>query len=311
MFLNEILNRIKKQLNFNSNKNIFYKKSDNFFTLSDDTKKFIIENKHDIIDFFENYKSEALIDNLIKEVLKTFNNAYQFLDITSNDFTVLKDYYFQLLYNTYKFLKYNISDLDTIISHHYENLRKWLLTYKPHIKRMNPDNEKYTKTVVCYNYSPEFQINFFDFETDKLKQPILDIGCGYNALLVKHLRALDIEAYGIDVLLNDNHDYLISCSWLEYDYGSEKWGTIISHMAFSNHLINNYKRNDKNYFNYIKKFRDILKSLKKGGTFYYAPSFDLKDIDMDKNKYKVTSDSFYYKNLKISKSKIQRLGTVH
>jgi len=66
MILQEILSGIKKQLSFNSNKNIFYNKCNNFFALSDDTKKFIIDNKYEIIDFFENYKSESLIDNLIK-----------------------------------------------------------------------------------------------------------------------------------------------------------------------------------------------------------------------------------------------------
>jgi len=195
MFLQQILAGLKKQLSLNSDKNIFYNKSDNFFDLSDVTKEFIIGNKKEIIDFFE-------------------------------------------------------------------------------------------------------------LNINKLNQPVLDIGCGYNSLLVKHLRDSGIESYGIDVLLNDKDEYLISDSWLEFDYSIEIWGTIISHMAFSNHLINNLKRSDGNYRRYVEKFSKILDSLKQGGIFYYAPSIDLKNIDFDRDKFKVSNDFFYYKNLKISKSNI-------
>jgi hypothetical protein len=46
-------------------------------------------------------------------------------------------------------------------------------------------------------------------------------------------------------------------------------------------------REDGDYANYAKKYMDILKSLKSGGSFHYAPNLPFIEIYLDKNQYMV------------------------
>jgi hypothetical protein len=54
-------------------------------------------------------------------------------------------------------------------------------------------------------------------------------------------------------------------------YIAESWGTILSHMAFSNHFLFHhlYKHGSPN--EYAQAYMAILSALEPGGSFYYAP----------------------------------------
>lgn len=104
-----------------------------------------------------------------------------------------------------------------------------------------------------------------------IKQPFLDVGCGQQARLVHFLRKNGIEAYGIDRNAQ-NVNYLQKANWLDYSFKPNTWGTIVSHMAFSNHFMHHHLRADGRYGVYAKKYMEMLKSLKLGGCFIYAPT---------------------------------------
>ena len=53
---------------------------------------------------------------------------------------------------------------------------------------------------------------------------------------VAHLRGLGLQAFGIDRLVVPS-EHLAEADWLEYRFPAATWGTIISHLAFSNHFI--------------------------------------------------------------------------
>jgi hypothetical protein len=72
---------------------------------------------------------------------------------------------------------------------------------------------------------------------------------------------------------------------LEYNYGDQQWGTIISNLGFSNHFRHHNLRNDGDFVTYAKTFMNILQSLRLGGSFFYAPDLPFVEKYLDKTQY--------------------------
>jgi hypothetical protein len=125
------------------------------------------------------------------------------------------------------------------------------------------------REVTSATYSPELQLRILSLSIDALEEPILDVGCGEDAALVRHLRAAGKNARGVDreapLDMGDRAD------WLAYDYGVGKWGTILSHLGFSLHFMHQEMKSSDLAFDYGKTYMRILRSLAKGGTFAYVP----------------------------------------
>ena len=51
---------------------------------------------------------------------------------------------------------------------------------------------------VCGGYSPSLQLRVLDLIYERLAEPVLDVGCGRDAPLIRHLRERGVEAFGID-----------------------------------------------------------------------------------------------------------------
>ena len=114
----------------------------------------------------------------------------------------------------------------------------------------------------------------------------MDIGCGKQGRLMKFLKNNGIEVYGIDrFFFADNN--VINSDWLEYDYGIEKWGTIVSNLGFSNHFKHHNLRQDGNIIEYGKKYMEILRSLKIGGRFHYAPGLPFIEEYLDNTQFRI------------------------
>lgn len=144
----------------------------------------------------------------------------------------------------------------------------------------------FVEAIACSEYSAEIQLSILQIDMEKLENPILDIGCGKNNYLVNFLRNKGFECYGLD-RFNNSCLYVSNTNWLEYDYGKEKWGTIISNLGFSNHFVHHHLRKDGNYIDYAKVYIKILKSLKHGGIFYYAPNLPFIENLLDPKEYSV------------------------
>lgn len=123
--------------------------------------------------------------------------------------------------------------------------------------------------VVCAEYAVETQLQVLGIQPDTLAEPILEVGCGSGAL-VGYLRGLGLEACGIDRLVAPA-PYLQQADWLEYSYLGARWGTIISHMAFSNHFIFHHQYRAGRPDLYARKYMEMLAALQVGGALYYAP----------------------------------------
>ncbi len=193
----------------------------------------------------------------------------------------------------------------TIRNCHYPLLAEW-------IRKLYPDGIKAAMaskpgigSVVCRNYSAEFQLDLFGLDPRAIMQPVLDIGCGASAELVRHLRRSGIEAYGLDRSLKVKQPYLLQGDWLQTAFEAKKWGTVISHLALSNHFIYVEKFDEVQVSRYIDKYREILYCLKPGGLFVYAPASSA----LEKN---AVENSFTLKNVLVGNgygfTKVSRIG---
>jgi hypothetical protein len=60
------------------------------------------------------------------------------------------------------------------------------------------------REVVCAEYRPELQLQLLKLAVSSLAAPVLDIGCGESAALVRFLRAQGVPAWGLDRSFEEN-----------------------------------------------------------------------------------------------------------
>ncbi|RFU60383.1 class I SAM-dependent methyltransferase [Bacillus sp. V59.32b] len=271
---------MEQQFLHNRNKSLFYTLADGRLVLSpsEESTELVKHKAREIGKFIQSAKVNGTYIELLKDIseknIKLFMEVNQYLDFNHEDHRKLQKIYgdlFERVYIMGNRGEISDRDIDHLFRSHYKNLQTFLLDsngteiFKKY--RENPD----LFAVKCAEYSPEFQMKLLNIDVAPIKQPVLDIGCGPQASLVHFLRENGIEAYGVDRNV-DTMDYLYKMSWLEYSFTSNKWGTVISHMAFSNHFMHHHIRADGNFEIYAMKYMEIVKSLKVGGSFIYAPS---------------------------------------
>lgn len=268
---------INKQIESNQGKNIFGDNPEIF--------KFINETIQAISKVNElNHDSEQfLIDYATDKALEEFCRINQFYSFDSNSKRELRKIYADL----FKIIRSNSNSVEDISKNHYQNLKNWLRESNPFAEEVYINKGDEIKAIVCSEYSPNLQIDILHINIENLMQPILDIGCGSQAKFVKHIENLNIEVHGIDRFKFTSPN-LTTVDWLEYNYGVEKWGTIISNLGFSNHFNHHNLRKDGNYINYAKIYMNILYSLKIGGSFHYAPALPFIEKYLDSNQFSIT-----------------------
>ncbi|HEY1959296.1 MAG TPA: hypothetical protein VGH28_26965 [Polyangiaceae bacterium] len=136
------------------------------------------------------------------------------------------------------------------------------------------------REVASASYSPELQLAVLGLSIDSLREPILDVGCGPDALLVEHLRAAGKSARGIDFQIDGT-------DWLTFDYGAARWGTIVSHLGFSLHFMHQEMKSSEVAFEYARAYMRIVKSLAPGGTFAYVPGLPFIEAMLPPNALRV------------------------
>lgn len=269
---------IDQQIKSNQSKNLFNNRSYEtlcFIKSTIDTIHKIDEITKDEKEFFINYATEKTLQEFCR-----VNQYFAYKDIDKN---LLKEIYTELLLDIEK----KEVSIETISNLHYKNLKLWLEITNPFSKELYQNRDSILEPIACFEYSENLQKRILHINNNQLLEPILDIGCGKEGNLVKSLREDGFNAFGID-RFSDNSLYVKNVDWLEYDYGIEKWGTVISNLGFSNHFIHNHLRKDGNFVEYAKKYMEILKSLKVGARFYYAPDLPFIEKYLDDKKYDIS-----------------------
>ena len=119
------------------------------------------------------------------------------------------------------------------------------------------------------------------------KKGFLDWLSGSQANLVRYLRSQGIEAFGFDRQVEKSETYLSQMDWFEYAFETDRWGTLISNMAFTNHLNYVHLHAVPQLERYLLKMRAMLEALAPGGHFYYAPSLPFVENWFASEQYKV------------------------
>lgn len=274
--MDNIKRSIDKQIEFNSSKNIFAGKEGLFVFIKETTDAISCINQLDTD------AENILIDYTLAKSLEEFCRVNQYYSFNTQSKNELREIYADL----FKKIRKGEIPIAEISENHYQQLQSWLIKCNPFAEKIYKGNNYELEAIACSEYSPELQIAVLGIDLKQIKQPVLDIGCGTQGNLVNFLNNHHIEAYGIDRFTKTDAK-LTNSDWLEFDYGIEKWGCIISNLGFSNHFIHHNLRNDGNYIAYAKTYMAILQSLKKGGSFYYAPELAFIEIYLDKRAYHI------------------------
>jgi hypothetical protein len=175
----------------------------------------------------------------------------------------------------------------TIREYHYPKIRSFIKEKYPPALAEGLRSTRQLGRVPASEYTAELQLQLLGLDPEDIIGPLLDIGCGSGANLVRFLRSKAIEAYGIDRSVNDKNDYVLEADWFDYEYGSNKWGTIVSNLSFANHLVYAQRYDDAKVSRYLNTFFKVLESLKVDGTFVCAPAVMLLANQVNRSKYKI------------------------
>lgn len=295
--MNKLLTtHLKKQIDdqfaFNRGKNLFFGESNSVLCFKKNTWAMVAQlgnldknGKNTLVE----YTTNCAIQEFCKQ-----NQYYTFDTIARKDLEIIYNQLFTDLRSS------NPEDkpaIESIAQKHYRKLSNWLILTNPFSQKIYSHQPELLEPVACSEYSAELQLNMLQLNPLTLEAPVLDIGCGTKAELVKFLRKKGIEAYGFDRFA-EQQAYLKQSDWMTYPYGIQKWGSIVSNLGFSNHFIHHHLRNDGNFEGYAKKYMEILDSLKPGGSFYYAPDLPFIEMYLDTSKFRVTSTNTGITNIR-------------
>ena len=225
---------------------------------------------------------EFLIDYVTDKSLEEFCRINQYYSFDTEAREDLRKIYADLFGE----IKIRTITTDKISENHYQRLKDWLLKYNSFAEKIYNESEPYIEPVPCAEYTPQLQLELLQINIDEIVSPVLDIGCGKQANLAKFIENSGIEVVGID-RFRFAADNLYTADWLDYDYGINKWGTVISHLGFSNHFKHHNLREDGNFIGYAQTYMKILHSLKAGGSFHYTPDLPFIEKYLDNTQFKI------------------------
>ncbi len=295
MSINQIIQEsIDHQFLTHGRKNLFCANTANH--ILPDTRSKIENNREELLELDKQNQLDQWIDRMTEQALKTFCQSNQFIDLREVHIVALHSVYEQLWNDLIEELRKNTVDFDSLEQSHLHRLTEWLQSSNPFVKTLNATDLPEILEVVCAEYSARLQLDLLKIDLNTLSSPVLDIGCGEQANLVKYLRTLGFDVLGTDRLADASLSFLVRTNWLEFDYKPQSWGTIIANHSFSLHFLNHHQRSDGDYLAYARKYMEILNSLKPGGVFYYAPALPFIESYLPKDLFQIChhpiNDSF-------------------
>ncbi len=285
---------IDEQIKENNGANLFLTSNVSNLKFSEKTLKAISK-----IDELDVESENLLIKYATEKAMEEFCKINQYYSFSSEAKNELGKIYADLL-EKIRSKKHTLAFLE---QNHYKNLKNWLKKTNPFAEKLYSNEAEYIEPLVCAEYSAELQLHLLQIKLNITMEPVLDIGCGKNGNLVRFLSEKGIFIQGIDRITASNNNR-VNANWLEYDYGIEKWGTIYSNLGFSNHFNHHNLRKDGNYIEYAMKYMEILKSLRIGGKFHYAPDLPFIELYYDSNKFHIekhTIEGFEYKTIIVTR----------
>ncbi len=218
----------------------------------------------------------SMLDQAIVRIAETIYQKNQFLNLTGQDEMELRQlvagYWHELQILLAK--KNRAAALEQEIEAVVRNFIKKLSATVPRLRNnfnlQSANGAALANQIICCEYSPQLQLAVLGVAPEDLTEPILDIGCGKHGQLVNFLRQLGQQAFGCDRVVAES-EFFFKADWMDLTFPENSWGTIISHMAFSNHFIFHHLNKIGSPEEYARQYLNLLNSLKPGGCFYYSP----------------------------------------
>ncbi len=233
---------------------------------------------------------EGLEEKLYQQLLKrlAMNFVEQFFHVNSKK-PLKKQHYIAIL-EMYQKLLNGIFEQKTdemILKEHFEEMKKVMDQIN-----MGCEHEHEKR-----DYTPSFLLEILGIPEKELKGKILELGCGKEGKLVKYLRSKNLEAYGLDMEVDEN-EFLEEEDWLQKDFPLEEYDVIFSHLAFSKHFLQEHLSQSGEFVEYASTYMKILGALKVNGKFYYTPSLDFIEELLPEDQYEVRNEFIDEENMR-------------
>ena len=257
-----------------------------FLTLDTNLVHFVRTNQAAIASVLDDQTTVShLTDLYVSRSLDFTYKENQFLHLSRQDETMFHGLYHDYLLHLRTILatEQTIHSLkrcmERMLLDHFLHLRKFLSYF---LEKQQTSFQR----VVCHEYTPHLQLDFLGIDVASLSEPVLDIGCGKSGQLVQFLRKAGIHAVGLDRTVN-KVEGLFKADWLELTFPPYTWGSIISHMAFSNHFRFHHHSASGIPEKYARQYMRLLTSLRPGGMFYYAPGLPFIEQCLSDGEYSI------------------------
>ncbi|MDN4084762.1 class I SAM-dependent methyltransferase [Paenibacillus polymyxa] len=278
MTVAQLHNLINGQLLHNQHRSLFYMREGSVLLgPSTEMTYWLTQRSSELILMLQSLKRQhtyhVFVKDVAAQILSQFVNTNQYLHFHTDharELTELYDRFFTRIEKLFPKKSMAGATLELLLQQHYGHLRDFLIRTNGSEMFAKYAESEYTFWIPCEEYTPELQANLLGLDIARLQEPVLDVGCGSEARLVTYLRAYGIEAYGTDRLA-ETDGCITRGDWLATTYEESTWGTIVSHMAFSNHFIHHHLKTDGNIHEYAHKYMELLRAIRPGGSFIYSP----------------------------------------
>lgn len=261
--------------------------SDNFCSVPDSFVRFLRQYQDLVVRWIDEQQEETP-QFFLRNMLNFVQYKNQFLVIGEPEKTALTAEYVRFLGDFRDVLlarkqqRHLPNLLFDVLAVHQTQLEQFVLD----LASSNESRDFVFSTPVCDYYSPELQLSILYTRTEHLLEPILDLGCGQTGDLVHFLRTQGKQAFGVE-RSGSTSQFIINADWLDFPLIPSFWGTIISHMAFSNHFLHHYLRPRGHLEQYAQRYMDVLSALKPQGSFLYTPGLPFIEELLPRDIYQV------------------------
>ena len=225
---------------------------------------------------------DRLADYTADRVVQEFCRVNQYFQFNPDDTAKLGAAY----QNLYRDIIDSSKAIAGVARDHHEKLKQWLGQTNPFSQGLYRQAGAVLPPIPCSEYDAALQTDILQLDNIPMVEPILDVGCGTSVSLVRWLRQEGFDAYGID-RFSHGLPFVWRADWLAYCYGNQRWGTVVSNLGFSNHLIHHRSRGDGDVALYANKYVEIVRSLKVGGTFRYVPGLPFIEQQLGHQAFRV------------------------
>ena len=144
----------------------------------------------------------------------------------------------------------------------------------------------FLRSVPCDEYSAQLQMQLLCIEMDRLREPVLDLGCGSSGTLVRFLRDAGVVAVGVDRLAPRETGF-VRADWFDAPLEDAQWGMVLAHQSLSLHFLFHHQHATGQEERCARLLMQVLRSLRPGGRFCCTPAMPFFEPFLEDSTYRL------------------------